>query len=117
MSATLTQYGPGDAATWGAPTGHPHDPRTPDEDGADDTMLLQIWRGVRAMVHYVAADDGRFVDITGVTFSGGAFLDSGAFAADVLDDWAAEIQAQLREERDMAADCAAIDRLEDDNDH
>ena len=28
----FTNYGPGDDATWGAPTGHPNDPRTEDDD-------------------------------------------------------------------------------------
>lgn len=109
-----TQYGPGDSATWGRPTDHPHDPRTPDDDCADDTMLLLIWTGVRALVHYVETGWGDEVEITGVTFSGGEFIGAEAFAPDTLDDWEAEIQAQLREERDMAADCAAIDRLEPD---
>lgn len=28
----MTMPGPGDPETWGPPTGHPHDPRTPDPE-------------------------------------------------------------------------------------
>lgn len=37
-----TEYGPGDSETWGAPTGHPHDPRTPDDDGDDESDTTEI---------------------------------------------------------------------------
>lgn len=33
-----TPYGYGDAATWGACTGHPHDPRSPEPSEHDDEI-------------------------------------------------------------------------------
>lgn len=41
MSA-VTMQGFGDSATWALCAGHPHDPRTPDEDGDDTTMALIV---------------------------------------------------------------------------
>ena len=37
----MTLPGPGDMETWGAPTGHPHDPRTDiyDEDALDMQLI------------------------------------------------------------------------------
>ena len=32
----MTLPGPGDPETWGPPTGHPNDPRTPDEAECSD---------------------------------------------------------------------------------
>ena len=39
---TVTTPGIGDAETWTPCAGHPHDPRTPDEDGDDTTMALIV---------------------------------------------------------------------------
>jgi len=36
--------GPGDPETWGPCTGHPMDPRTPDEEGLFDDMREQLFR-------------------------------------------------------------------------
>lgn len=32
----MTMPGPGDPVTWGPPTGHPNDPRTPDPEDCPD---------------------------------------------------------------------------------
>ena len=47
--------GPGDEATWPAFSGHPHDPRTPDDD-SDDTTAEAI-NMVRALVVSAAASE------------------------------------------------------------
>lgn len=37
-----TMPGPGDPETWGPPTRHPHDPRTPDADECPDCGEMMI---------------------------------------------------------------------------
>lgn len=34
----FTNLGPGDEQTWGAPSGHPNDPRTEDDDEAEGML-------------------------------------------------------------------------------
>lgn len=113
-----TQYGPGDAATWGAPTGHPHDPRTPDEDGVADTMLLYLdelpvlvgyYAGPTYGLRHAAAD----IEITDVVINGYQ-LDPLLFDAGVVCGWQRAIAAEINGEREIAADCAAFERLEGD---
>ncbi|MBI3157623.1 MAG: hypothetical protein HYZ20_19760 [Burkholderiales bacterium] len=119
MSAALATQGPGDAATWGRPTGHPHDPRTED-DCADNTsrqyldelpVLVGYYAGNAYGCRYAAAD----IEITDVVINGHE-LDPLLFAPGVLCEWQRAIAAEINGERDMAADCAAIDRLEDGRD-
>ena len=115
-----TRYGPGDSATWGRPTGHPHDPRTPDEDGVADTMLLYLdelpvlvgyYAGDSYGMRYAAAD----IEITDAAISGHA-IEPGHFALETLREWQQAIADEINSELDMAADCAAFERLEDGRD-
>ncbi len=43
MEGTYTSYGYGDPETWGAPTGHPADPRTAEHDGETPEELAEMW--------------------------------------------------------------------------
>ncbi|MCB1891114.1 MAG: hypothetical protein KDF48_02755 [Rhodocyclaceae bacterium] len=115
----MTSYGPGDPETWGAPTGHPNDPRTEDfDDGADDTMLLYLdelpvlvgyYAGPTYGLRHAAAD----IEITDVVINGHE-LDPLLFDAGVVCGWQQAIADEINGEREMAADCAAFERLEPD---
>lgn len=41
MTSAITKYGPGDSATWGAPTNHPGDPRN-DGDSLYDAVVDEM---------------------------------------------------------------------------
>ena len=100
-----TQYGPGDAATWGAPTGHPNDPRTEDfDDGADDTMLLYLDE-LPVLVGYYAGDSyglrcaAADIEITDVVINGYE-LEPLLFAPGVLCEWQRAIADEINAEAD-----------------
>lgn len=121
MHSPITTYGPGDAATWGRPTGHPNDPRTEDFDGADSTSLqyldeLPVLVGYYAGETYGCRCAAADIEITDVVING-CQLEPLLFSTNVLCQWQRDIAAEINRERDFAADCAAIDRLEADNDH
>ena len=54
----MTLPGPGDPATWGAPTGHPNDPRTEDVYGPCDTCDQETGQVLDAGVD--ADEDGTY---------------------------------------------------------
>lgn len=43
----MTAYGPGDPETWGPPTGHPNDPRTPDYDDYPEVDPEPDWEAIQ----------------------------------------------------------------------
>ena len=45
---SITSYGPGDSATWGAPTGHPNDPRSDEWSGVSNKLRI-LERAIRQM--------------------------------------------------------------------
>ncbi|MCB1892574.1 MAG: hypothetical protein KDF48_10160 [Rhodocyclaceae bacterium] len=100
----MTSYGPGDPETWGAPTGHPHDPRTPDEDGADSTSL-QYLDELPVLVGYYAGDSyglrcaAADIEITDVVINGYE-LEPLLFAPGVLCEWRQAIAAEINAEAD-----------------
>ena len=110
-----TQYGPGDAATWGAPTGHPNDPRTEDFDDLDlvssGSMALPICGTTQADVAYSEWDDGS-VFVEAIHFSGGEKIDACRFHPDLVASLEDEVAAELRKERRIAYETARAARLE-----
>lgn len=100
----MTSYGPGDPETWGAPTGHPNDPRTPDDDGADSTslqyldelpVLVGYYAGDAYGCRYAAAD----IEITDVVINGYQ-LEPLLFAPGVLCGWQRAIADEINAEAD-----------------
>ena len=111
----MTSYGPGAPETWGAPTGHPNDPRTEDFYDLDlvssGSMMLPICGTTQADVAYSEWDDGS-VFVEAIHFSGGEKIDACRFHPDLVASLEDEVAAELRKERRIAYETARAARLE-----
>lgn len=92
---TITQYGPGDEATWPACTGHPHDPRTDEDDEDQHTTLMlgEIAGDVVWALDYLGEPQVVGVEI------GGLFADAWRFARSTVDSWRSAIALELDRQR------------------
>ena len=93
----MTKYGFGDQQTWGAPTGHPMDPRT--DDTYFENLELEVGDAVRADLKTAdgrqrIAEDLQYEDVVGRTLEA---LAQGTTAALLdLEDWIIEAAVHAR---------------------
>ncbi len=93
----MTKYGYGDPQTWGAPTGHPMDPRT--DDTYYENLELEVGDAVRADLKTAdgrqrIADDLEGEDVVGRTLE--ALAQNSTAALLDLEDWIVEAAVHAR---------------------